>query len=79
MTAFYAWTKGNGEDTKKHLSYGGETMCGVTIPTRHEYSIYSSGEVCIRCQKAYVKELKEMYGDDWKDYFDESKAQDLDI
>lgn len=79
MPAFYSWIKTNNEQTKKHLSYGGETLCGNTIPDRHEYNVYSSGDVCIRCQRGYLKELKEIRGDEWRDFVDMSMIPDLTI
>lgn len=76
MPAFYSWLKSNNQQTKQHISHGGQTLCGHDIPLRHTYNIFTSCDVCERCQKSYVKELKLHYGEEWKDYADSSMVPD---
>lgn len=79
MAALYSWSKSNGQQTKKHISYGGETLCSLPIPSRHEYSVFTSGDICIRCQKTYLKNIKEDRGEDWREFIDESMVPELNI
>ncbi|MEL0637666.1 hypothetical protein V6259_12935 [Marinomonas sp. TI.3.20] len=79
MPAFYSWLKANKEETKKHISYGGTTMCGHEIPARHTYNVYGYTDVCLRCQKGYVAGMKEKYGDEWKDYINTMYVPDLEL
>lgn len=79
MAALYSWLKGNNQETKKHISHGGETLCGYSIPSRHSYTLITGSEICLRCQKAFVSEAKEKYGSEWKESFESSFAPDITI
>ena len=51
------WINENGKETKKHIQGSGNTLCGIEIPQRHEWSVYGEPE-CKRCIKAQEKRNK---------------------
>ncbi|NRB78414.1 MAG: hypothetical protein HRU38_07060 [Saccharospirillaceae bacterium] len=48
--ATVSWKTNSGNETKKHIEGCDKTLCGIDIPSGHEWSVYGVPE-CKRCIK----------------------------